>query len=193
MKRAVILHGTGNSPEEDWHPWLQQALVQHGFSVLHPELPENTTPNRQVYNDFLLSQEWDYTDNVMFGHSSGATAIFNFLMDERSLRIKAAVLLASFTELSPAIINSDWYQPGQFDNLFPPEGFDWELIKSKCDVFYFVHGSDDPFCSIDVAHATCQRLGGSFLVTEGGGHLGNSSGLTEIPQMINLLAHESVL
>ncbi|MBC7581846.1 alpha/beta hydrolase [Aeromicrobium sp.] len=193
MKQAVILHGTGNNPNEFWQPWLAQSLQHRGFAVLHPELPKNTTPNRQVYNDFLFDQDWDFTENVLFGHSSGATTVFNFLMDDRCPHIKAAVLIASFTELSPGIIDASWYESGQFDHLFSPNGFDWEFIRSKCDAFYFVHGSDDPYCSIDVARQICSELNGKFIVIDGGGHLGGSSDLTELPSMLKLLEFDAVV
>lgn len=192
-KKAVTLHGTDGDPSHGWQPWMREQLVANGYKVLHPLLPDNHTPNKQIYNTFLFGREWDFTDNVMVGHSSGATAILNLLSDERCPRIKAAVLVASFFEVGHEIPRTEWYDPGQFDGLFPAEGFDWSLLKQKCDKFYFVHGSNDPYCPIELAQKVADILEAKVLVIEDGHHLGGSSGFSELPGLMDLLHEEGVL
>jgi hypothetical protein len=59
MKRAVILHGTDGSPDMNWFPWLKEKLEADGYEVWAPLLPENHTPSKEVYNNFLLGYDWD--------------------------------------------------------------------------------------------------------------------------------------
>lgn len=113
MKRAVILHGTDAAPEQNWFPWLKQKLETEGYEVWAPLLPGNHTPNREVYNDFLLGQEqgWDFTDNIVVGHSSGAVAVLNLLMDPRCPKVKLGVMVGAWAGGTPdgsvrAIYNS---------------------------------------------------------------------------------------
>lgn len=94
-KRAVILHGTDASPDANWFPWLKEKLEAEGYEVWVPELPGNHTPNREVYNDFLFGSDWDLTDNIVVGHSSGAVSVLNLLMDERCPKVKLAVVVSA--------------------------------------------------------------------------------------------------
>ena len=193
MKRAVILHGTDGHPSHNWQPWLKGTLEDYGYTVWNPELPGNHTPNRFVYNDFLLNSEWDFHDNVLIGHSSGTTSILNLLLDDRCPPIKAAVFVATFFELSEVLRQRPDVEVSQFDDLFPKDGFDFEKIKQKCSNFYFIHGDDDEWCPIDLAQAAHRKLGGVFITIPGGGHIGGQSGITELPQLIEVLNRDHIL
>ena len=96
MKRAIILHGTDGSPDSNWFPWLKEVLETHGYEVWMPELPYNHTPNRQVYNDFLFGSDWDFADNLLIGHSSGAVEVMNLLMDERCPHIRSGIMVGAW-------------------------------------------------------------------------------------------------
>ena len=42
MKRVVIVHGWGGSPEDNWIPWLRKEMEKGGFEVIVPrEYPVN--------------------------------------------------------------------------------------------------------------------------------------------------------
>jgi len=60
MKRAIILHGTDGNPESNWFPWLKARLEAEGYEVWVPLLPENHTPNRETYGNFLLDGQHDF-------------------------------------------------------------------------------------------------------------------------------------
>lgn len=178
MKRAVILHGTDGKPEESWRPWLREKLEAEGYEVWIPALPGNHTPNRKVYGDFLFGQGWDFTDNLVIGHSSGAVEVLNLLMDERLAKVKMAVMVGAWSGGLPMS-----YEEGndQFAHLFPPEGFDFELMKSKAEKIAFFHGDNDPYCPLEQAKFLAEKLDASLTVIPGGGHLG--SAYTEFPQL----------
>jgi len=186
MKRAVILHGTDGAPDHNWFPWLKAKLEAEGYKVWVPLLPGNHTPNRQVYNDFLFAENWDFTDNIVVGHSSGAVSVLNLLMDQRCPKVKLAVMVGAWAGGIPS-----GYEEGntQFDNLFPPNGFDFELIKSKAGKLAFLHGDDDPYCPLDQAKYLAKKLDAPLTVVPGGHHLGSK--LTELPELWPII--ESVL
>ena len=58
MKKAVLLHGTDGSPNDHWFPWLKKVLEENEYEVFAPTLPENHTPNRDVYEEFLKKSGW---------------------------------------------------------------------------------------------------------------------------------------
>jgi len=179
MKKAVLLHGTDGSPDDHWFPWLKKWLEDKGYEVFVPELPENHTPNRQTYEKFLRESGWDFTDNIMIGHSSGATTVLNLLSTDWFPHVKTAVLVGAFLN-EKLTKKTEWYEPGQFDNLFL-DSYSPTLLKTKADDFIFVHGDNDPYCSLDDAQALCAQVDGEFLLVENGHHLGDSSGYKELP------------
>lgn len=180
MKRAVILHGTSGKPASSWRPWLKTKLEKQGYEVWVPLLPENDTPNRQVYNDFLLGSKWDFTDNIVVGHSSGAVSVLNLLMDERCPSIKLGVMVSAWARGTP---------PGQgvdhAINLFPPNGFDFELIKRKAGKLAFLHSDNDLSCPLEQAQYLSLQLDAPLTVIHNGDHLG--SPLTELPELWQII------
>lgn len=191
MKKAVLLHGTDGTPTDHWFPWLKKELEESGYEVFAPTLPENHTPNRDVYEAFLKSCGWDFTDNLLIGHSSGTTTILNLLMADWFPTVKAAVMVGTF--LNKKLTKSaDWYEQGQFDNLFV-QNFDIEKIKSKCPEFIFVHGDNDHACDYNDAKEFCGKLDGDFITIKNGSHLSGSSGITEIPEITEKLTDKGFL
>jgi predicted alpha/beta hydrolase family esterase len=182
MKRAVILHGTDGSPEINWFPWLKAKLEAEGYEVWVPHLPENHTPNREVYGDFLFGQGWDFADNLVIGHSSGAVEVLNLLMDERLPHVRLAVMVGAWKGDNPNGFPAD---TTQFDGLFPSEGFDFAAIKSRSDKIEFLHGDDDPYCPLEQAKHLAQQLDAPITVVPNGHHLGAK--YTELPELWQLI------
>lgn len=191
IKRAAIFHGTDGSPEKYWLPWIKRELEQSGYQVYAPLLPENSTPNKDTYETFIRASKWDFTDNVLIGHSSGATTILNLLSAEWFPHVKAAVLVGTF--LNEKLTKSaSWYVPGQFDHLFLPQ-YDPLIIKQKADKFYFVHGSNDPYCDISDAQKLSDEVNGTFITIPNGHHLGGAFDGTDLPKLKNVLSQDGIL
>jgi predicted alpha/beta hydrolase family esterase len=190
MKRAVLLHGTSSHPSHNWQPWLKEQLEANGYEVWAPELPDNDIPNRHTYDDFLKNSGWDFTDNLLVGHSSGATTVFNLLSSDWMPHIKTAVVVGTFLNEDLTRL-TDWYDDKQFKNLFPPEGFDVTKIKQKAGHIYFIHGDQDPLCSFDDAKKFCKELEGTFIPVVGGGHF--SAPVTELSEIITTLKQHNDL
>lgn len=186
MKKAVILHGTDAGPDQNWFPWMKEKLEAKGYQVWVPDLPNNHTPNAKVYNDFLFNSKWDFTDNLVIGHSSGAVSIFNLLSDDRCPKIKTGVVIGSWHTCS-----EPWTPPEQFKDLFPEGGFDFEKIKSKADSLLFVHGDDDPYCPLEQAKWLAERLNSEIEVIKNGHHLGSK--FKELPRLLEILEKRNLV
>lgn len=182
MKRAVLLHGTSGSTTHHWFPWLKKELETNGYEVFAPDLPDNNTPNRNTYEKFLRDSDWDFTDNIVIGHSSGATTVLNLLSADWFPHVKAAVLVGAFLNEKLTSTRGD-FTPGQFDQLFLPS-YDPQTLKQKASSFYFVHSQDDPYCDYRDALTLCEALGGQFIEVKNGGHLSSTWGVTELPGLI---------
>lgn len=189
MKKVTVLHGTNGSPVNCWFPWLGSNLLAAGNQIWFPSLPENHTPNKAVYETFLKNSNWDFSDNILIGHSSGATTILNLLQSDWFPAVEAVVLVGVFLNerLLPDV---DWYEKGQFDGLFI-DTFDLKNIKSKARNFYFIHGDNDQYCSFDDAHDFAEKVGGRFIAVPNGKHL--SSNRADLPEIIPILKEAGVL
>lgn len=167
----------GRGPDSNWFPWLKKKLEANGYEVWVPHLPNNHTPDREAYNDFLLGGGWDFTDNIIVGHSSGAVSVLNLLMDERCPKVKLGVMVSAWGHDTPTGMDDE-----QFLKLFPESGFDFELIKQKADKLVFLHSRDDPYCPLEQAEYLASNLDASLTVLTSGGHLGESkaSGFPEL-------------
>ncbi|MGB2787557.1 MAG: alpha/beta hydrolase, partial [Candidatus Saccharimonadaceae bacterium] len=167
-------------------------LAESGYEVYAPQLPNSHKPDRVTYEKFLRESGWNFEDNVLVGHSSGATTILNLLTSDWFPGAEAAVLVGTF--LNEDLTNvAEWVEPGQFAGLFPNEGFDISKLGSKCKSFYLVHGSDDPYCSYDDAKDFAMKLGGRFITVAGGHHLGVRSGIHELPSLYEALEEDGFL
>lgn len=186
MKRAVLLHGTDGEPGESWFGWLHDWLGVHNYEVLEPHLPNSHTPSRQEYRCFLMNQDWDFTDNLLVGHSSGATTVLNLLQSDDIPAVETVILVSVFLN-ERLTIGTDQYEPGQFDNLWPEAGFDVEKIRRGATRILFIHSDNDPYCSYSDAKMFAERLGAEFVTVHNGHHLGSESGLKELPQIIDYL------
>jgi predicted alpha/beta hydrolase family esterase len=181
MKYAAILHATDRKPDEIWIPWLKQQLEARGYEVWTPELPENHTPDYRVYNDFLFSRDWDFTDNIVIGHSSGAVSVLNLLMDERCPKIKLGVMVSGWAGGMP----NGHFDEGQFDALFHEDGFDFVGIKANADSLAFLHSDDDPYCPLEQAEFLAAELDSPLRILYGAGHI--SGDMTELPELWDMI------
>lgn len=192
LKKAVILHDTNGDPTKDgWQLWLQHELEKASYEVFFPHLPESQKPDLQKYDTFLKNSGWDFANNLVIGHSSGATALIHLLAQDWFPKLRATVLVGTFLN-EKKLADVDWYEPGQFDKLFV-ETFDLEKIKQKADAFYFVHGDDDPYCDYGEAKELCDKLNGTFITIPGGGHISSSTRATGIPELTEVLRQDRVI
>lgn len=188
MTEAIILHGTGSSPDDQWLPWLRRELEQDGYAARVPRLPSSQTPDREVYEKFILDQGYDFTGGILIGHSSGATTVLNLLQSGKLPTIDVAILVGVFLNER---LTSSLSEPGQFDKLWPPDGFDIKALKKAARRFIFIHGDNDPYCSYDDAREFAEALNAQFITVPNGLHLSNSSGIKELPQLLEALHREA--
>ena len=191
-KRAVILHGTDGSPTKlAWQAWLKSQLESRGYEVFFPQLPDCHRPDVIKYDGFLRESGWDFSDNLVIGHSSGATEVLHLLQQDWFPHVEAAVLVGTFLT-ERLVAAASWYDPGQFSQLFV-DTFQPEVIKQKAARFYFVHGDDDPYCDYDEAQELCTELDGQMITLPGAGHIASSAGIAELPQLIKLLEVDGII
>jgi lincosamide nucleotidyltransferase A/C/D/E len=180
MKKAVILHGTDGTPQDNWFPWLQEQLVKLGYKVWVPELPQADKPNIQRYNEYISRHiPWPIDkDTILIGHSSGAVAILGLLQSlTKETVVKACYLVGAFKD------DLGW---DSLKELFL-EPFEFEKIKPKFGLMYFLHSDNDPHCPLEHAQYLHSQIGGDLIVLPGQKHFSVGSFGEEYRQFPYLL------
>lgn len=181
MRNAIILHGTGNTPEGNWFRWLKKQLQSRGYDVWLPRLPDAEVPNAKKYNQLLLSHGFDFnTETILIGHSSGAVSILNLLQElPEGTKIKASFLVGAFKGPLDISVRSELF----------PKPFDFKKIKSRCGKFVFIHSDNDPYCPLSDAEFLSEKLHGDLVVEPGQGHFNLETGAQyrEFPLLLGLI------
>ena len=95
MKNAIILHGTGCTPNSYWIPYIKKHLEQNGYSLWVPQLPEPDTPDLKLQLSYVLKNGKFNKDTILIGHSAGGPLILGIL-DNIDVKIKKAILVAGY-------------------------------------------------------------------------------------------------
>lgn len=182
MKNALLLHGTNNTPEHNWLPWLKAQLETQGYKVWVPLLPEAEFPNMDRYVRFISSSGWELnSESVLVGHSSGAVAILGILQNlPKDITVKHAILVGSFM---------DDLGRDDLKGLFE-RPIDYENVKTKAQRFTLLHSDDDPYCPLEHAEFLTKRLEGELVLQPGEKHFSITTGgekFKELPILLELL------
>ena len=174
-----MVHGFQGSPNGGWRPWLMAELGKQEIYVCALSMPN---PDEPICSEWVeeISRHVEVNKNddiYLIGHSLGVPAILRYLESAQSNPIKGAILVSG-----PSEKNNN----RKIDS-FLETPFDFEIIKSKCQIFSIIHGDDDPNVPLDNARILSKELGGELTIVEKGGHLNGSSGWTQLPQCLEVL------
>ncbi len=188
MKNAVILHGTNGNSEQNWFPWLKKELEKNGYKVWVPDLPQSDKPNIHRYNQcFFDNKDWAFdSETVLIGHSSGAVAILGLLQAlPEDAAVQACYLVGSFKN------DLQW---DELKELFV-EPFDFDSIRKKSRLFYFLHSDNDTYCPLDHAEYLHEKIGGDLIVLPGQKHFSVGTygeAYRKFPYLLHLIVGDSM-
>lgn len=182
-KTAIILHGTGSSPKENWFPWLESELVNMGLVVWTPQLPNTNKPNPQEVIPFITQNfPFQISENtILVGHSSGAVEILH-LLPTLSTRIRLSILVGSFKD-------NEFLKYEANNELFSIP-LDLESCQAHCQEFIYIHSDNDPFCPLDHAQYLMSKTGGSLIILPGQKHFSLSTmgaSYSKFPKLLEII------
>mgnify|MGYP000866173469 CR=1 FL=1 len=176
--KAVILHGTGGSPDENWFPWLKKELEASGVEVFVPRLPVGVEQNLENWNKAFTEQipfELD-GDTILIGHSNGAAFMLSLLNQHRKEPLLSSVFVSGFYQNLGGEFE-------QFVKSFIDIDFDWSLIRKNAGKVLQLHGTDDPYVPMNSAEELSRLLGSEVVKIDEGGHLNAAAGFLEFPEL----------
>lgn len=182
MKNVVILHGTGETKESFWFPWLTKELQEKGYSVSLPALPNTDSPDLKNWLPVALKETYS-PETILIGHSAGGPLQLSVL-ENINVKIKQAILIAGYAR-----------PPGGrslSDEPILQKAYDWEKIKNNVGDIVFINSDDDPWKCNDVeGRYMLEKLGkGKLIIPFGEGHMGSdrfSQPYKEFPFLLKLI------
>jgi uncharacterized protein len=179
MKNAIILHGTGDSPDDFWFSYIKDGLEKRGYDVWLPSLPNPDNPNINDWLPYILGSGKISSETVLIGHSAGAQIILSVL-ENLNLTVKQAILVSGYAKALPKNEESE-------KNI---DDFDWVKIKSKAEEFIFINSDNDPWgCDDKQGKILYDNLGGNLIIRHDG-HMGSKTHnqpYKEFPLLLRLI------
>ena len=164
MKNAIIFHGTGDSPDLFWFPYIKEKLEEKGFEVWLPQLPNAQKPNLKDWLPFAIKNGKFTSETILIGHSAGSQFILS-LLENIDIKIKQAILVSGYSKPLPNEAKDPLNQ-GQFN---------WEKIKGKAEEFIFINSDNDPWeCNDEQGKIMFDNLGGTLIIKHEG-HMGSQT------------------
>ncbi len=181
MKNVVILHGTSETAESFWFPYITRELEAKGYMVRFPILPDADNPEIEKWLPVAL-QETYTEETVIIAHSAGCALALSIL-ERLSQPIKQALLVSGYVRP----IGGDTSIHGVLQ-----ERYQWETIKNNVEDLIFLNSDNDPWGCTDVeGKFMLDQIGkGKLIVMKGEGHMGSDSfkqPYKEFPFLLKLL------
>ena len=179
MKKVFIIHGFEGSPNGGWRPWLMAELQKQEIYACALPMPSPDSPALVEWIEEISRHiERNNEDNIyLVGHSLGVPAILRYLESAEAKLISGAVLVSG-----PSEKNNN-----KKIDAFLGKDFDFDKIKTKCQMFSIIHGDNDPLVPLDNAKFLSKELNGELIIVKNGRHLNGSAGWYQLPQCLEAL------
>src|SRR3989338_3852585 len=182
MKNAIILHGTGETPESFWYRYLQANLTCY-HHVWLPQLPDKDKPTLEKQVPFVRKSDFVFSDKTaIIAHSAGVPLALS-VIESLCRKIKQVILVAGFIE--PLKEGEDG------PNLILQKKYNWNKIKSNVDDVVLIHSDNDPWgCDHAQGLKMFNKLGGKLVIMHGQGHFGSNTfnqPYKEFPFLVRLI------
>jgi hypothetical protein len=185
MKRVFIIHGWDGYPEEGCFPWLKKELKKKGFQVFIPAMPDPLNPQIETWVPFLSNQVGTPDENTyLIGHSVGVQTILRYLEGlPENVKIGGAVFLAGWVNLTDEAFEDE--KDAEIGKPWLETPLDWEKVKTHTNKFTAIFSDDDPLVPISDSEIFKEKLGAEIIVENGKGHFSGSSGIKELPSLLD--------
>jgi predicted alpha/beta hydrolase family esterase len=164
MKKAIIFHGTDETPDCYWYSWLGKQLEARGYAVEIPAYPEIYHEPIATFLPKVLENHIFDAQTVLVGHSSGGPLLLSILENVDAV-IPQAVLVAGYS----------MRLPGEERDAVLQESYDWKKIKEHVRDIVFINSVDDPWgCNAEQGRVMFDQLGGTQIIRNEG-HFGSGA------------------
>jgi uncharacterized protein len=181
MKNAVILHGTGETPNSYWYPYIEKELEKNDYAVSIPQLPDTDHPTYDNWLPAALKESYN-EETIIIGHSAGGPLVLSVL-EKLPTKVKQAILVAGYVRIKGKETKPD---------AILQQNYDWKKIRNNVDDILFLNSDNDPWGCNDVEgrYMLDQINKGKLIIMKGEGHMGSGrfqQPYNEFPFLLKLI------
>lgn len=184
MKRVIIVHCWGGTPDYCWYPWVKKALEAKGFKVDIPAMPETDEPKLALWLPKLIETIGQPDEELyLVGHSIGCATINRYLEQHpKGEQVGGVVLVAGFTDnLGFAELTNFFETPLNLANI----------RQKSAKGFMNIHSDDDQYVPTSYNKTLQDGLGGEAVILHQKGHFSgpvdNEASCTELPEVVEAI------
>lgn len=92
--KVLVIHGIAGNSNDNWFPWFKNELIDRGYDVVIPDLPNSDNPTLQEWTKALRKLEISKTDRLtIVAHSLGAPTAVEFI-NQTKLPVEKLILVS---------------------------------------------------------------------------------------------------
>ena len=187
MKKAYIIHKAGGDSTSDWIPWLNQELLEKGFQVVSPDMPDlKSVPIDEWVSTLYKTAGNPDHDTYFVGHGFGCLAIARYLSALQSGMAGGVFLVAPWTELK-----SQYGEEKQNTEEWTEDWIWWGRAKDRSGKFFVFYSENDKSVEKKDQENFGKMLGAKMILEEHRGHFTDQDDVTQIPSLLNMILEES--
>lgn len=177
MKRIILIHAWGESPQSCWYPWLKQQLEAKGAEVIIPAMPNTDEPKIEPWVAKLVEIVPTPDKDTMFiGHSIGCQTILRYFEQlPKDTTVGDVLFVTPWTHLKE--LDSDSQKIAEPWLTAP---VDWQKAKAHAASFTAFFSDDDEWVPLSEEQVFQDNLGATTKVFPEAGHLDQQAEFPEV-------------
>ena len=185
MQSLFIIHSFNGNTKNSFGPYLVDKCTSLGLNVIFPDFPTGEDANYHDWSKILDNYLLDGTLNdnsIIIAHSLGAHFIPKYIA-EKNVKIKVYISCAGF-------INKT-HKENTFDKImndFLPTELQIEKDILLMKYRYAIYSNNDPISSLKELEYYANKFKAEKIFIPNIGHLGPKSGITELPEALEIIS-----
>ena len=187
MQNLFIIHSYNADTKESFGLELKKQAEELGLKVFFPSFPTRENAKYSLWCDtmdnYMVSGELN-SDSIIVAHSLGAHFIPKYI-SERKIPIKMYISCAGFLT-----DHSGKQKLQEIVKDFKPTDEEIDSFIDLCDSRFSIYSNNDHMNPQEELENYADRFHATRVLVQNVGHMGKSSGITELPEVIELIKEE---
>lgn len=184
-KRVFIVHQWYGNPNGDWYPWLAKMLLDRGFEVFVPKMPDTDEPHISTWVPYLskVVGKADH-DTYFVGHSIGCQTILRYLESLKgNAKVGGALFVAGWFHLRDGSLETKAEEELAKEWISSP--IDLKAVKSHMEMSVACFSDNDPYVSLSESKIFENGLRSKIIIHPNRGHFTSDDGVSELHVALN--------
>ena len=193
MFNILVIHGLHGDIKATYEPYLENEMSKRNIPIYFPSFPKNEEASYFKWSKVLdeyFEKNIIHENTIVVSRCLGSRFILKYLANN-NIKIKAFISIASFLD--------NFVGKPEVDlalQVFPINDEEIHKCIDLIDFRFAIYGDKDYLCDVTKLENFANQLKANKVFVEGMGHCGNSSGIKQIPQVVeiidDLLAKETI-